>query len=81
MFAKEVFIIAFGMTCGFVSSAAALMLHGAGLHLLSILYSVLMPTMYYLWFSITTLRDVLKFCLGCTLTGYLLGFLEASFLL
>lgn len=79
--AREILVVASGMAFGVASAIIALMIHGESiLGVLSVLYSLLMSAMYYLWVPLQQRLHFIRYAVLCAITGYILGFLEIMFL-
>ena len=76
-FKKQLFIVASGVAISTVSTLVALTVHGSGRHLhIGVLWAILMSALYYVWFTITTMRLYALYLISCSVTAYVLGVLE-----
>jgi hypothetical protein len=76
----QIWMIAIGCASGVGGALLAAHNLGHGIQLLSILYALLLSAIYYVGFPLRSSGHCIGYVLGCGLTGYLLGFLESSFL-
>jgi hypothetical protein len=78
---KEILIVGTGMAFAVASAIIASMMHSETIpSVLGVLYSLLMSAMYYIWFPLLRPLHFVRYTVLCAVTGYILGFLEITFL-
>jgi hypothetical protein len=78
---KEILIVGTGMAFAVGSAVFASMTHSETIpSVLAVLYSLLMSAMYYIWFPLVRPLHFVRYAVLCAVTGYILGFLEVTFL-